>query len=180
MIRAFTEALTTLQGGAIKATVGNDLVPFATAGAFQSPNAVSSFATIADGSLSASSGTEGSARLANRTSASRCGSRPSGRVEAWLSVNGGVLSAVRYPKDVERRFEFADQPLRVYEGTVRFEADLEVPAGTGDASIAGDVSYQACNERQCFAPAKIRLDATIVTSPAAASFRGDTSAAELR
>jgi DsbC/DsbD-like thiol-disulfide interchange protein len=96
-----------------------------------------------------------------------------------LTASRGNLSAVRYPKDVERRFEFADQPLRVYEGTVRFEADLEVPAGSGDASIAGDLSYQACNERQCFAPAKIRLDATIVTSSAFASSLGDTTT-ELR
>ena len=51
-----------------------------------------------------------------------------------LTASRGALSAVRYPKDVKRSFEFADQPLRVYEGTVRFEADLEIPAGTGDAS----------------------------------------------
>jgi hypothetical protein len=81
-----------------------------------------------------------------------------------VSASRGTLSAVRYPKDVQRSFEFADQPLRVYEGTVRFEADLEIPAGTGDALIAGNLSYQACNERQCFAPAKIRLDATIGVS----------------
>jgi hypothetical protein len=91
-----------------------------------------------------------------------------------LTASRGTLSAVRYPKDVERRFEFADKPLRVYEGTVRFEADLELPAGAaGDVRVAGDLSYQACNERQCFAPAKIPLEATMVVSPGATSSRGD-------
>lgn len=96
-----------------------------------------------------------------------------------LTASRGTLSAVRYPKDVERRFEFADKPLRVYEGTVRFEAELELPAGPGDVRVAGDLSYQACNERQCFAPAKIPLEATIVASAGAPSSAGDGTPIEV-
>ena len=82
-----------------------------------------------------------------------------------LTSSVGTLSPIRYPKDVEKRFAFADKPLRVYEGTVRFETDLEVPAGASDKiSIAATLSYQACNDQQCFAPAKLPLKASIVIS----------------
>jgi thioredoxin:protein disulfide reductase len=79
----------------------------------------------------------------------------------------GTLSPIRYPKDVERSFSFAEKPLRVYEGSVRFETDLELPAGAGGkVSIVGTLSYQACNDRQCFPPAQIPLEASIVISAA--------------
>ncbi len=81
-----------------------------------------------------------------------------------LKTSAGSLSPVRYPKDVEKRFAFADEPLRVYEGTVRFETDLAVPAGPGSAaSIQGELSYQACNDRQCFAPARLPLAASVAS-----------------
>ncbi len=84
-----------------------------------------------------------------------------------LTTSAGTLSPVRYPSQVERRFSFSEKPLRVYEGTVRFETDLDLPStAAGKAAIAGTLSYQACNDRQCFAPAKIPLDATIgISSP---------------
>jgi len=82
--------------------------------------------------------------------------------ELTLTTTAGTLSAVRYPAQVERRFAFSEKPLRVYEGTVRFEADLEIPAnGAASATVTGSLSYQACNEQQCFAPAKIPLDAVV-------------------
>ena len=80
---------------------------------------------------------------------------------ASLTASAGSLSPVRYAKDEEKRFAFSDKPLRVYTGTVRFETDLEVPAGaSGDVSVEGNLSYQACNDQQCFPPAKIPLKAT--------------------
>jgi len=79
-----------------------------------------------------------------------------------LTTSAGTLSAVRYPPQVERRFAFSDKPLRVYEGSARFEADLELPAAAdGSVTITGVLSYQACNDQQCFAPARIPLEATI-------------------
>ena len=82
--------------------------------------------------------------------------------EVNLAASPGALSPVRYPRDVEKRFSFSDKPLRVYEGTVRFEADLDLPAGVaGPVSLSGNVSFQACDDKQCFAPAKIPLQATL-------------------
>lgn len=78
-----------------------------------------------------------------------------------LSSSAGRLSEVRYPRDVEKRFAFSDKPLKVYEGTVRFESDLEPPAGAADVTVTGTLSYQACNDQQCFPPAKVPLSATL-------------------
>ena len=87
--------------------------------------------------------------------------------EVALTVSSGMLSAVRYPKDVERTFSFSEKPLRVYEGTVRFEADVDLPSDAiAPISIRGSVSYQACNDRQCFAPSKIPLEATVAVTGA--------------
>lgn len=89
-----------------------------------------------------------------------------------LSASAGELSPIRYPKDVEKRFSFAEKPLRVYEGTVRFETSLQLPAGAiGEVSITGTLSYQACNERQCFAPAQIPLAASFAVSAGAVGRR---------
>ncbi|HTO76392.1 MAG TPA: protein-disulfide reductase DsbD domain-containing protein [Thermoanaerobaculia bacterium] len=80
---------------------------------------------------------------------------------ATLTASAGSLSPVRYAKDEDRKFAFSDKPLRVYTGTVRFETDLDVPAGaSGDVTVEGNLSYQACNDQQCFPPAKIPLKAT--------------------
>lgn len=82
--------------------------------------------------------------------------------DVTLSTTAGTLSPVQYPPHVERRFAFSDEPLLVYEGTVRFEAVMEIPAGARDtAALHGVVSYQACNDRQCFPPTKIPLEASI-------------------
>ncbi len=84
-----------------------------------------------------------------------------------LTTSAGTLSPVHYPAHVERRFSFSEKPLRVYEGTVRFETDLALPAAArGQASIAGALSYQACNDQQCFPPAKIPLEASIAITSA--------------
>lgn len=84
-----------------------------------------------------------------------------------LTATAGRLSPVHYPPDVETRPSFADKPMRVYEGTVRFESLLELPETAGEtAVIHATVAYQACNERQCYPPSKIPLEASISITPA--------------
>ncbi len=79
-----------------------------------------------------------------------------------LKASAGKLSPIRYPKHVEKKFAFSDKPLRVYEGTVRFETDLDLAAGAnGTVSLSGNLGYQACNEEQCFMPEKVPLEAKL-------------------
>ncbi len=84
-----------------------------------------------------------------------------------LQATGAEVSEVRYPKDVTKRFSFSEKPLRVYDGTVAFEADLAVPASArGKVEVRGTVSYQACNDTQCFAPASLPVTATVAVAAA--------------
>jgi thioredoxin:protein disulfide reductase len=79
-----------------------------------------------------------------------------------LKASAGKLSPIRYPKHVEKKFAFSDKPLRVYEGTVRFETDLDLAAGAnGMVSLSGTLGYQACNDEQCFMPEKVPLEAKL-------------------
>ncbi len=79
--------------------------------------------------------------------------------ELILKASAGKLSPIRYPKHLERKFAFSEKPLRVYEGTVRFEADLVLPASAkGTVSLSGTLGYQACNDEQCFMPEKAPLE----------------------
>ncbi len=81
---------------------------------------------------------------------------------ATLTTSGGTLSDFRYPEPVRRRFKFADEDLAVYEGTVRFESELALPTtATRKAALEGVLSYQACNDSQCYPPAKTTLSATV-------------------
>jgi DsbC/DsbD-like thiol-disulfide interchange protein len=82
-----------------------------------------------------------------------------------LTTTTGALSPIRYPPHVEKRFAFSEEPMAVYEGTVRFQTDLSLPDdATGEVSIAGTVAFQACNDRQCFPPSKIPLEAKLTAS----------------
>jgi Disulphide bond corrector protein DsbC len=87
-----------------------------------------------------------------------------------LKTSVGSLSPVRYPKDVEKSFSFSDKPLRVYEGVIRIQADLELPGDArGSVSVTGELSYQACNDKQCFPPKKPPLESRIPVSGAGPS-----------
>jgi hypothetical protein len=82
--------------------------------------------------------------------------------ELSLKASDGKLSPIRYPRHVDRKFAFSDKSLRVYEGTVRFEVDLDLPPGSkGPVSLSGTLGYQACNEEQCFMPEKVPLEAKL-------------------
>jgi DsbC/DsbD-like thiol-disulfide interchange protein len=83
-----------------------------------------------------------------------------------LGSGGGTFSPVRYPPDVVKQLAFAQHPLRIYEGTVTFESDFHVSAdAAGPLRIAGAAAYQACDDRQCFPPSRIPLEAVIQISP---------------
>jgi hypothetical protein len=82
--------------------------------------------------------------------------------DVTVKSSAGKLSPIRYPKHLERKLAFSDKPLRVYEGKVEFQADLDLPAGvTGTVSLSGTIGYQACNEEQCFMPEKVPLEAKL-------------------
>jgi cytochrome c biogenesis DsbD-like protein len=77
-------------------------------------------------------------------------------------VTAGKLEGITagtpiYPAAVKRKFQFAEQPLAVYEGEVSIKLNLraEANATTGSKSLPVNVRVQACDEEQCFPPATI-------------------------
>ncbi len=69
-------------------------------------------------------------------------------------ANGARVSGVTYPRGVNRKFQFSETPLNVYEGTVRFPFTVTVPANFKGRSISvrAVVRYQACTDEVCYPP----------------------------
>jgi DsbC/DsbD-like thiol-disulfide interchange protein len=71
-----------------------------------------------------------------------------------LSAAGARVGAVNYPRGANRKFEFSENPINVYEGTVRFPFTIKVPANfRGDTvRVRATVKYQACTNEVCYPP----------------------------
>lgn len=67
---------------------------------------------------------------------------------------GWPAAESEYPAGVMRTFEFADQPLSVYEETATLALRTAVPtdAADGAVEIPVTVTYQACDHKRCLPP----------------------------
>ncbi len=76
-------------------------------------------------------------------------------------TEGITVSMPAYPTPEKKKFQFAEQPLAVYEGevSIKFNLRAEKSAAAGPRSLPITVRVQACDEKECFPPAT--LDATI-------------------
>lgn len=96
-------------------------------------------------------------------------SRPGGEYAIPTTVRASSkdakIGAVSYPRGTNRKFEFSEKPLNVYEGRVRFGFNVTVPATFRGRTIRVNVSvrYQACTNEVCYAPKtkQITLTATV-------------------
>ena len=68
-----------------------------------------------------------------------------------------------YPEGEMAQFEFADQPISVYSGTVPLVAHFEVPpeAAPGSVPVEARVRYQACDDKQCLPPVTSTVSAEL-------------------
>ncbi len=72
-------------------------------------------------------------------------------LEAVPSVTAGPA---RYPDGKLLKFAFSDKPLSVYED--RFSVDIPIMWSGGPApALSGKLEFQACNDKQCLAPASV-------------------------
>jgi DsbC/DsbD-like thiol-disulfide interchange protein len=62
---------------------------------------------------------------------------------------GSTVGAIEYPKPVERRLAFSEDPLLLYEGTIRIRAAL---SGAGKGRFEARLHYQACDDTRCLPP----------------------------
>jgi DsbC/DsbD-like thiol-disulfide interchange protein len=71
-----------------------------------------------------------------------------------LSAAGAKTSAVSYPRGKNRKFQFSEDTLNVYEGTVSFGFNLTLPANFkgNTVRVRAVVRYQACTDEVCYPP----------------------------
>jgi len=82
--------------------------------------------------------------------------------EVKASQGDGITTGMPgYPVAERKKFQFADQPLDVYEGEapIRLPLRVETNATKGSRSLPISVRVQACDNEKCYAPAT--LNATI-------------------
>jgi hypothetical protein len=72
-------------------------------------------------------------------------------------VEGITVGAPVYPDPVKRKFQFAEQPLAVYEAEVSIRLNLraEKNAAAGPRSLPITLRVQACDEEKCYPPATL-------------------------
>lgn len=88
-------------------------------------------------------------------------------VEVQADAGGGVTPGRPvYPPALTRKFEFNQQPLAVYEGsvTVRLPLRAEASAAKGSRSLRARVRYQPCNDRECLPPQTVEVDIPVTVS----------------
>ena len=72
-------------------------------------------------------------------------------------LEGIAVGSPGYPAAQKKKFQFAEEPLSVYEGEIPIKLNLraEANATTGTRALPVKVRVQACDEEQCFPPATI-------------------------
>ncbi len=75
-------------------------------------------------------------------------------VKLQLPPGWQAAGAPRYPAGQMKQFDFAADPISVYEGEVLIRSSLETPPGAapGTYPIRASVTYQACDDKMCLAP----------------------------
>lgn len=72
-------------------------------------------------------------------------------------IEGITVGTPGYPAGEKKKFQFAEEPLAVYEGEVGVKLNLrtEKNAAVGSRSLPITVRVQACDHEQCFPPATV-------------------------
>lgn len=71
-----------------------------------------------------------------------------------VSALGVRVGTVMYPRGTNRKFEFSDDALNVYENRAVFNFNVAVPANYkgNTINVRAVVRYQACTEQVCYPP----------------------------
>lgn len=79
-------------------------------------------------------------------------------------ANGISVDFVNYPDALTKKFSFAEEPLKVYEGEAIVKAMLKAApnAETGRHNLSAKLRVQACDDTVCYAPGT--MDLTLAVS----------------
>lgn len=92
--------------------------------------------------------------------------RPSGEFALPTTVkikgSGVKIGTIIYPRGKNKRFQFADEMLNVYDGRTTFNFIVSVPKNyrEKEVKILAVVDYQACTDEVCFPPNKQQVTLT--------------------
>jgi hypothetical protein len=76
------------------------------------------------------------------------------------TVEGLEVGKPVYPPAKKQKFQFADEPLAVYEGQVEVKLPIKV-ASKGSRSLPLNVRVQACDHEKCFPPATLNTNVSV-------------------
>ena len=85
-------------------------------------------------------------------------SRPSGEslipTTVKITAVGAKVGGVSYPRGTNRKFDFSEDTLNVYEGRTAFGFNLSVPANFKGSTVKvrAVVRFQACTNEVCYPP----------------------------
>ncbi len=114
--------------------------------------------SIANGTVARGAATRGQVVLNIPDGLHVNSSRPASEyaIPTVVTVRGsGVrLSRITYPRGRNRKFQFSENLINVYEGRVKFPFTVTVPASFKGTTIRvnASVRYQACTEEVCYPP----------------------------
>ena len=79
------------------------------------------------------------------------------------TAEGLTAGKAIYPAGMKQKFQFADDPLAVYEGETQIKLPLSsaASAAKGPRSIPLTVRVQACDQEKCFPPDTLRTTASV-------------------
>lgn len=130
---------------------------FATFGA-KSAGAQSVSGSIANGSVTRGAKARGSIVMTIPAGLHVNSNKPSSEYAIPTVVtirgNGARVTGVTYPRGRNRKFQFSENLINVYEGRVSFPFTVNVPASFKGNSIrvTAAVRYQACTDEVCYPP----------------------------
>lgn len=130
----------------------------ATTGYFTSINAQSVSGSIASGTVTRGTAAKARVVLSIPGGLHVNSNRPNGEyaiaTTVKVSSNGAKVSAVTYPRGTNRKFEFSEKPLNVYEGRVTFGFNVTAPTTFRGRTVTVNVTvrFQACTNEVCYAP----------------------------
>jgi hypothetical protein len=75
-------------------------------------------------------------------------------------VEGLEVGKVIYPPAKKQKFQFAEEPLAVYEGQIEVKLPFKA-AGKGSRSLPLKVRVQACDDEKCFPPATLNTTVSV-------------------
>lgn len=74
-------------------------------------------------------------------------------------ANGVSVGFITYPDPIKQKFEFAEEPLAVYEGETDLKIFLQIDksATKGPLNLAGQLRVQACDDQVCYPPGTLSV-----------------------